>query len=378
MAKKGFIPALKQQLHNLLTNNSQSFQYANESANKRKLSLHAKPESAKKQRQVAKTTNTVPCKSNDAAVNETAPDFLMHDFSGVADDLFAQRLLDFDRDDDIETEIRLNLIIKQISHFFISESWTFAEYCCSICEKIFYKHQISILFLKECSEFAKGYLPPELKKLSFLQVCGRCKPILKDPKRLSPPNRAYWNCMRPGVVPDVIKNLTLMERQVLRRVSLYIQVTKPPMHHAQYSLKGQAMFFSQDINDVLDQVINVLPRSLETSNIILLNEEIPTHKGTSLFREYQIRLDAVQLAYQWLEKHNSLYKKTTLDVAMLENITQTVHKHVIRQKRNYWQQFNQKFSNDLLLRGQYQINSSKFLDRSVIFLVGCILLTFFL
>ena len=85
-----------------------------------------------------------------------------------------------------------------------------------------------------------------------------------------------------------------MEKHILRRVYPHIQVVKLPGRHGQYGTKGQAMYFTQNLDDAVKQVIDVLPCKIDEANIAIVTEEIETDKNGPIHRELKIRLDVVR------------------------------------------------------------------------------------
>lgn len=183
---------------------------------------------------------------------------------------------------------------------------TFCDSICQICTKRCYPAQITTC---QATFEAATYLPDELNTGQILRVCHRCKNHITS-KKLRPPPKAYWNKLDPGVIPDVIQQLTQSEQRLLSRIIPFVKIIKLTGIFGQYGFRGQAVLFAQDIFEVSEKLLNMLPRSSDNAGIVVVTEHLENLNNT---REYTIDRSRVYGALRWLIKNNPLYKDVIID-----------------------------------------------------------------
>ncbi|KAK3907212.1 hypothetical protein KUF71_002902 [Frankliniella fusca] len=103
------------------------------------------------------------------------------------------------------------------------------------------------------------------------------------------------NDMDPGEVPEELKELTFIEEQVIAKVHPMITVFKIKGH--QFAYKGNAISFSQDIQEIATQ----LPHKVKDLNSVIC-----------------IKKGRVRRALEWLKKNNPLYKDIVISEENLQ------------------------------------------------------------
>lgn len=74
------------------------------------------------------------------------------------------------------------------------------------------------------------------------------------------PNHAYWNCMNPSEIIDVLNVIFFFfEIRMITRLIPYMKIVKYEGRFGQYGLHGQAILFAQYVSNVQMQVLSVLP-----------------------------------------------------------------------------------------------------------------------
>jgi hypothetical protein len=137
-----------------------------------------------------------------------------------------------------------------------------------------------------------------------LVLCHRCKTHLSSKKQTFP-SKAYWNNLDPGKIPDELAVCTQVELRLLSRIIPFIKIIKLDGFFGQYSFKGQAILFAQDVFEVTELLPTILPRTADTSGIVIILEEL---ENLNIFRELQVCKERVNIALDWLIQHNPLYK----------------------------------------------------------------------
>ena len=185
---------------------------------------------------------------------------------------------------------------------FDDDIFVFAETICEVCLKRCYPKQCSSLAISKCGY--PNYLPQELLSKDHLLLCHRCKTHLITNKR-SFPSKAFWNDLDPGIIPDELKECTQVELRIMSRIIPFIKIIKLDGVFGQYSFKGQAILFAQDVFEITESLPNMLPRTAETSGIVIVLEEL---ENLNIFRELEVNKQRVSTALDWLIQNNPLYK----------------------------------------------------------------------
>ncbi|CAB3249469.1 unnamed protein product [Arctia plantaginis] len=168
--------------------------------------------------------------------------------------------------------------------------------------------------LTECIETAL-YLPNELKQKNCLVVCNRCKAHLSSKKNIAP-SKSYWNNLDPGSIPEVIAVLSQAEQRLISRIIPFVKIIKLSGVFGQYSFRGQAVLFAQDIFEGTENLPKMLPRTTNNTGIIVVMERF---ENINVTRQFSISRQTVYDAFYWLVANNPLYKDVTIDQNVIIN-----------------------------------------------------------
>ena len=182
---------------------------------------------------------------------------------------------------------------------------TFCDKICDITKRC-YRHQISKWTV---DTKVAPYLPGELKQKNCLTVCNRCKVHLTSKKNVAP-SKAYWNNLDPGSIPEVIADLSQAEQRLISRIIPFVKIIKLSGVFGQYSFRGQAVLFSQDVFEVAENLSKMLPRSTSDAGIVVITERL---KNINITRQFSVSRKKVYDALNWLVANNPLYKDITID-----------------------------------------------------------------
>ncbi|GBL81660.1 hypothetical protein AVEN_93446-1 [Araneus ventricosus] len=177
---------------------------------------------------------------------------------------------------------------------------TFCDKCCDICQKKCYPNQL----VKYRLTLPKSYLPLELSAKKDLLVCHRCNMHLKRSKSHAP-SKVHWNNLLPGDISVEIVALIEPERRLLQRIIPYVKVIEFPCRFGQYGFKGHVTLFALDIFEVSEKLPEMLPRSSTDVGIVVTE----TLENLNVSSDYNILLDRVYKALDWLIANNPLYKR---------------------------------------------------------------------
>ncbi|CAH1133413.1 unnamed protein product [Ceutorhynchus assimilis] len=122
---------------------------------------------------------------------------------------------------------------------------TFCDRICMICTKSCYPNQVTNY---KVDIIKTAYLPQELACKTTLLLCHRCNKHVTSNNN-TPPSKAYWNNLDPGIIPEVINQLTQPEERLLSRIIPFTKVVKFDGTFGQYGFRGQAVLFAQDISE---------------------------------------------------------------------------------------------------------------------------------
>ena len=219
----------------------------------------------------------------------------------------------------------------------------FCDKICEVCTKRCYPNQVATC---RPSVAAESYLPDELKQKSILLLCHRCKTHITSNKRTCP-SKAYWNCLDPGVQPDILKQLSQCEQRLLSRIMPFVKIFKFDGQFGQYGFRGQAVLFAQDIFEISDKLPDMLPRSSSNAGIVIVTEHLV---DLNIIREFSISREKVYDALKWLIHNNPLYKDVKIDknVRMnVEDLARVFEKpqqqlnEVINQEHHFYKRINE-------------------------------------
>ena len=129
-------------------------------------------------------------------------------------------------------------------------------------------------------------------KLSANGVCRRCSSDKAMFKMYSKENN-----MDPGEQPDELKGLTIVEQQLICRISPTINVHM--LKHGGIASNGHCVTFPQEINEPC----KIFPRLPSEINIIKVRKQGQNDSS----KEFRVRRYSVQTALQWLKSNNPAY-----------------------------------------------------------------------
>ena len=139
-------------------------------------------------------------------------------------------------------------------------------------------------------------------KVNSKGVCKRCASDKQDIKMFSNENN-----MNPGKVPNELAALSMIEQQLISRISPCINVHL--LKHGGLSASGHCVTFPQNI----DEASAILPRLPEEINIIRVQKQ---GKHDSV-KEFRVRRYVVQNALEWLKMHNPVYNDISISFERL-------------------------------------------------------------
>ena len=166
--------------------------------------------------------------------------------------------------------------------------------------KSFEKEQMSYSF-NTCCVCNECRLNPKM----FGNTCVRCAKDKKGIKMFS-----KENFMDPGVLPDELKGLSVVEEQLICQIapSMSIHLLK----HGGIGASGHCIAFPQEINEPAQ----ILPRLPSDINIICVRKT--GRNETS--KDFKIRRCVVQRALEWLQTNNHAYQDILISKERLSNL----------------------------------------------------------
>ena len=234
-----------------------------------------------------------------------------------------------------KTRDNLNKDKQELIEIFKQEISVRPDVLCDVCKRRCYKMQTVCRNASKCSRYAQNYLPYDLRKKEKLELCIRCMRHLTNPNKFLCPAKAYWNNLEPGKIPEEISCLTSVELRLISRIVPFLKIIKFSGKFGQYGLKGQAVLFAHDVDEIPEQLFYHLPRSLEKSELLIVTE---TLENINVVREYQINTKHLYDALLWLKENNPLYGDVTIKPEVKHDITKIFHlidKPVIDECKQY-------------------------------------------
>ena len=123
-------------------------------------------------------------------------------------------------------------------------------------------------------------------------ICKRCNADKNSIKMFSAENK-----MDPGIVPNELQNLTMVEEQLICRISPCISIHM--LKHGGVGSTGHCITFPQDVNEPS----RIFPRLPSEINMIKVRKQ--GRQDTS--KEFLVRRYKIQRALQWLKANNPVY-----------------------------------------------------------------------
>ena len=129
-------------------------------------------------------------------------------------------------------------------------------------------------------------------KVNVSNICHRCTSDKQSINMFSNENN-----MNHGKVRQQLQNLTIVEQQLISRISPCINVHM--FRHGGLASNGHCVTFPQDISEPA----TIFPRLPEETNIIKVRRQ--GKNDTS--KDFRVRRYTVQNALEWLQKYNPVY-----------------------------------------------------------------------
>ena len=128
-------------------------------------------------------------------------------------------------------------------------------------------------------------------------ICKRCKADKNNIKMFSPENN-----MNPGVLPETLLDLTLIEQQLIARISpcMYVYMLK----HGGIASTGHCVTFPQEVNEPA----KIFPRLPHEKDII----KVTRHGSKNTSKDFKVSRKKVQNALIWLKENNPAYIDITI------------------------------------------------------------------
>lgn len=142
-------------------------------------------------------------------------------------------------------------------------------------------------------------------KMASATLCSRCS---RDNSVV--PMFSAANNMDPGEVPVQLANLTIIEQQLICRLSPAIQVHM--LKHGGIAANGHCVTFPQNVNEP-SQILPKLPSEI---NLIRVRKQ-GKNQSTS---DFNVRRYVVQHALLWLKENNPAYSDISISQSRLEKL----------------------------------------------------------
>ena len=129
-------------------------------------------------------------------------------------------------------------------------------------------------------------------KMSHTDICTRCHKDKHNVKMFSSSNN-----MDPGKLPMELQDLTIIEQQLISRLSPCINVHM--LSHGGIASSGHCVTFPQEINEPA----KIFPRLPQEIQIIKVKKQ----GKNETYREFRVRRIKVEQALKWLKINNPAY-----------------------------------------------------------------------
>ena len=128
-------------------------------------------------------------------------------------------------------------------------------------------------------------------------ICKRCKADKNCIKMFSRENN-----MNPGVLPETLHELTLIEQQLIARISPCMHVYM--LKHGGIASTGHCVTFPQEVNEPA----KIFPRLPHEIDII----KVTRHGRQNTSKDFKVSRKKVQNALIWLKENNPAYIDITI------------------------------------------------------------------
>lgn len=108
----------------------------------------------------------------------------------------------------------------------------------------------------------KDKLPDQTDATEVQYICKSCHGSLK--KNKTPP-QATWNGLQLSPIPNVMKDLSLLECHLISKIQPFMKIVSKP-RGAQHGIKGSVVLVPAD----LSKITTALPRTFSSSGWITL------------------------------------------------------------------------------------------------------------
>jgi len=204
----------------------------------------------------------------------------------------------------------------------------FPQYTCTVCHRMLFSYSVISLEMHNfdtINNIVSECLAPDIRKKSFDDneyICHQCHNSLRKqpPKMPKMPNQAVANNLRLTTQPDVLKNLTTMER---RCIGLHIPfMTIKSVRQNGKNMKGPCV----NVPASLEPMCTLLPRLPEEMKTVLIKLKRRLDYNRSYMFDY-IRPQVVMEALLWLKAHNVLYKNVTVNNEWFDQVEYVASDH---------------------------------------------------
>ena len=116
------------------------------------------------------------------------------------------------------------------------------------------------------------------------------------------------NSMDPGPVPDIMQGLSLVEQQLISRISPAVQVHM--LKHWGIASSGHCVDFPQNVNEPA-QILPHLPQQI-----------IPIRKqgNNDTTKDFNVRRSVIQKVLEWLKQHNPAYSDIIISQDRIDHL----------------------------------------------------------
>ncbi|KAK3912381.1 ATP-dependent DNA helicase [Frankliniella fusca] len=154
-----------------------------------------------------------------------------------------------------------------------------------------------------------------LKSLTWVECCQCQKRVLHSSLKnfTCTKNCSLFteeNDMDPFQIPDELKDLTYIEKQLISRVHPVISLYR--VKKLEYKYKGQVINFTQDVQHVADKLPHLVA-DLRNVVVVRLDQQ-------STLKDFVVRKDKVLNALLWLQKNNPHYADVTIDYSVIHTL----------------------------------------------------------
>ena len=142
-------------------------------------------------------------------------------------------------------------------------------------------------------------------KMSIPGICNWCKHDKSSVNMFSQENSMYL-----GPVPDFMQGLSLVEQQLISRISPGVQVHL--LKHGGIAACGYCVAFPQNINEPAQ----ILSNLLQQIQIIRLRKQ----GKNDTTKDFNVRRSVIQKVIEWLKQHNPAYSDIIISQERIDHL----------------------------------------------------------